>query len=196
MERKAKVERKTAETEIQVVWNLDGRGMPRVETPYPFLDHMLSSMAKHGLFDLAVQAKGDTVIDDHHTLEDLGIVLGQALAQALGDRRGIRRFGESTVALDESLAQCVVDLSGRPYLVYQVRLPRKKIKEFDTALIEHFLKSFTDHAKTTLHVRLIYGTDPHHILEAVFKSFGRALDAATRIDPRMEGIPSTKGRLI
>jgi len=195
MTRKAEIERKTAETEIEVAWNLDGRGLHRIETPYPFLNHMLSSMGKHGLFDLTVRAKGDTDIDDHHTLEDLGIVLGQALAQALGERRGIRRFGQASVPLDEALAESVIDLSGRPYLIYQVKLPRRKIKEFDVSLIEHFLKSFTDHAKVTLHVRLLYGKDPHHILEAIFKSLGRALEGATRFESRIEGIPSTKGRL-
>jgi imidazoleglycerol-phosphate dehydratase len=196
MQRRARIERKTAETEILVDWDLDGRGTSKVETPYPFLDHMLSSMAKHGLFDLTLQAKGDTQIDDHHTIEDLGIALGQSLAQALGERRGIRRFGEANIPLDEALAQVVIDLSGRPCLVYQVRLPRKKIKEFDASLIEHFFKSFVDHSKATLHIRLHYGKDPHHILEAVFKGLGRALEEAVRIDPRIEGIPSTKGGLI
>lgn len=195
MGRTGKIERKTAETEILVYWNLDGKGHTKVHTPYPFLDHMLSSLAKHGGFDLTIRAKGDTHIDDHHTMEDLGIVLGQALEQALGDKRGIQRFGEACVPLDESLAQVVIDLSGRPYLVYQVKLPRKKIKEFDVDLMEHLLKSFIDHAKATLHVRLLYGKDPHHILEAIFKGLGRALESATRFHPRMKGIPSTKGKL-
>jgi imidazoleglycerol-phosphate dehydratase len=196
MERIAKIERKTAETRIEVEWNLDGGGRQSIKTPYPFFDHMLSSMARHGLFGLSVRAEGDTEIDDHHTLEDLGIVLGQALSQTLGERRGIRRFGEASIPLDEALAQVVIDLSGRSHLVYRVRLPRRRIKEFDVSLIEHFFKSFVDHSKATLHIRLLYGTDPHHILEAVFKGLGRALEGATRIDPRVKGFPSTKGTLI
>ncbi len=195
MERTGRVERKTAETEILVYWNLDGKGTAKIDTPYPFLDHMFTSMAKHGGFDLTIRAKGDTHIDDHHTLEDLGIVLGQALSQALGEKKGIQRFGEANIPLDESLAQVVIDLSGRPYLVYQVKLPRKKIKEFDLYLVEHLLKSFIDHAKATLHIRLLYGKDPHHILEAIFKGLGRALESATRPHPRLKSIPSTKGKL-
>lgn len=195
MERRAKVVRKTAETEILVEWNLDGRGHADVSTPYPFFDHMLSSMAKHGLFDLTVRAKGDTQIDDHHTLEDLGIVLGQALGEALGEKRGIRRFGEAAVPLDEALTQVVVDLSGRPYLVYHVPIRRKKIKAFDASLLAHFFKSLVDHARITLHLRLVYGNDPHHCLEALFKALGRALEAACRYHSRVQGIPSTKGKL-
>ncbi|MFY9268190.1 MAG: imidazoleglycerol-phosphate dehydratase HisB [Candidatus Manganitrophaceae bacterium] len=193
--RKTSVTRETKETRITIQIDLDGAGNPRVETPFPFLTHMLSAFAKHGCFDLTVRAKGDIEIDDHHTVEDIGIVLGEALAKAWGEKEGIRRFGHASIPLDEALAEVTVDLSGRPYLVYQVRMPRKKIREFDTDLIEHFFRALVDQCKINLHIRLHYGKDPHHILEAIFKGFGRALDEATQIDPRRKGIPSTKGTL-
>lgn len=194
--RKASVQRNTNETKIHVGVDLDGRGRYRVRTPIPFLDHMLSVMAKHGLLDLTVQAKGDTDVDLHHTVEDLGIVLGEALKKALGQKLGIQRFGTATVPLDDALAWVSLDLSGRPYLVYKVDLPAKrKIKGFEGYLIEHFFEALTTHSGMTLHINVPYGNNPHHILEAVFKAFGKALEGATRVNARMKGIPSTKGRL-
>ncbi|MBI3803944.1 MAG: imidazoleglycerol-phosphate dehydratase HisB [Nitrospirae bacterium] len=189
------VTRETKETAITLQVDLDGSGKYQVETPFPFLNHMLSAFAKHGYFDLTVKAKGDVEIDDHHTVEDIGIVLGEALAKAWGEKRGIRRFGHAAIPLDEALAEVTVDLSGRPYLVYHVQMPKKKIKEFDTDLIEHFFRSVVDQCRINLHVNLQYGKDPHHILEAIFKGFGRALDQATQIDPRLKGVASTKGKL-
>lgn len=193
--RKAKVERRTKETDISVRINLDGRGVYRVKTPFPFMDHMLSAFSKHGFFDLDVKAEGDTEIDDHHTMEDIGIVMGEVLSKAVGKKEGIRRFGHAVIPLDEALAQVTVDLSGRPYLVYEVRMPRKRIKDFDVEMIEHFFRSLVDQSRMNLHIRLISGKDPHHILEAIFKGFGRALDQATQIDPRVKGVASTKGKL-
>ncbi|MDC4202860.1 MAG: imidazoleglycerol-phosphate dehydratase HisB [Candidatus Manganitrophus sp.] len=193
--RRTSVRRETKETQITIQIDLDGSGKYQVETPFPFLNHMLSAFAKHGYFDLTVKAKGDVEIDDHHTVEDIGIVLGEALAKAWGEKRGIRRFGHASIPLDEALAEVTVDLSGRPYLVYQVQMPKKKIKEFDTDLVEHFFRAVVDQCKINLHINLHYGKDPHHILEAIFKGFGRALDAATQIDPRLKGVASTKGKL-
>lgn len=193
--RKAKVERRTKETDISVRVNLDGTGVYRVLTPFPFMDHMLSAFSKHGFFDLEVKAKGDTEVDDHHTMEDIGIVMGEVLAKGWGKKEGIRRFGNAVIPLDEALAQVTVDLSGRPYLVYEVRMPRKRIKAFDVVLVEHFFRSLVDQSRMNLHIRLLSGKDPHHILEAIFKGFGRALDQATQIDPRVKGVASTKGKL-
>ncbi|MCG3111951.1 MAG: imidazoleglycerol-phosphate dehydratase HisB [Candidatus Manganitrophus sp. SA1] len=193
--RNGAVRRETKETQITIQIDLDGSGKYQVETPFPFLNHMLSAFAKHGYFDLTVKAKGDVEIDDHHTVEDIGIVLGETLAKAWGEKRGIRRFGHASIPLDEALAEVTVDLSGRPYLVYQVQMPKKKIKEFDTDLVEHFFRAVVDQCKINLHINLHYGKDPHHILEAIFKGFGRALDAATQIDPRLKGVASTKGKL-
>jgi imidazoleglycerol-phosphate dehydratase len=193
--RKAHIERKTKETDISAKLNLDGTGTYIIQTPFPFLDHMLSGFTKHGLFDLTLSAKGDTEIDDHHTVEDIGIVLGDTLAQALGNKEGVWRFGYASVPLDEALAQVTVDLSGRPYLVYNVRLPRRKIKLFDCDMIHHFFRSLSDRSRITLHINLLYGTDPHHILEAIFKGFGRALYQATRTHPKVKGVASTKGTL-
>lgn len=193
--RNGAVTRETKETQITIQIDLDGAGKYQVETPFPFLNHMLSAFAKHGYFDLTVKAKGDVEIDDHHTVEDIGIVLGEALAKAWGEKRGIRRFGHASIPLDEALAEVTVDLSGRPYLVYRVQMPKKKIREFDTDLVEHFFRAVVDQCKINLHINLHYGKDPHHILEAIFKGFGRALDAATQIDPRLKGVASTKGRL-
>ena len=193
--RRTSVTRETKETQITVQIDLDGSGKYQVETPFPFLNHMLSAFSKHGFFDLKLTAKGDTEIDDHHTVEDIGIVMGEVLAKAWGDKRGVRRFGNAAIPLDEALAQVTVDLSGRPYLVYQVQMPRKKIKEFDTEMIEHFFRSLVDQSKINLHINLMYGKDPHHIFEAIFKGFGRALDQATQIDPRVKGVASTKGKL-
>jgi len=193
--RRGKIHRKTKETDIAIAIDLDGSGQYQVETPFPFLSHMLSAFSKHGFFDLEVTASGDVEIDDHHTTEDIGIVLGESLAQAWGDKAGIRRFGSALIPLDEALAQVTVDLSGRPYLVYNVKMPRKKIKSFDCDMIEHFFRSVVDQCRINLHITLCYGKDPHHILEAIFKAFGRALDAATQLDPRQTGVASTKGML-
>jgi imidazoleglycerol-phosphate dehydratase len=193
--RKARVKRQTKETDISIGVNLDGTGLYQVKTPFPFMDHMLSAFSKHGFFDLDVKAKGDTEIDDHHTMEDIGIVMGEVLAKAVGKKEGIRRFGNAVIPLDEALAQVTVDLSGRPYLVYEVRMPRKKIKAFDVEMVEHFFRSLVDQSRMNLHIRLISGKDPHHILEAIFKGFGRALDQALQIDPRVKGVASTKGKL-
>ncbi len=193
--RLATVKRKTKETDIAATLDIDGTGDYQIDTPFPFLTHMLSAFSKHGFFDLKLKATGDTEIDDHHTMEDIGIVLGEVLAKAWGDKKGIRRFGMASVPLDESLSQVTVDLSGRPYLVYNVKMPRKKIKDFDCDMLEHFFRSLVDQSKINLHVHLQYGKDPHHILESIFKAFGRALDQATQIDPRQRGVASTKGKL-
>ncbi len=193
--RRASVERTTTETAVRVEWGLDGTGRGDIHTTIPFLDHMLTLLAKHGFFDLTVQAKGDTDIDDHHTVEDIGIVLGEALAQALGSKTGVRRFGWASVPLDETLAQVTVDLSGRPYLVYQVELPQRRIKTFDVGLFEDFFQAFVTHGKLNLHVNLLYGRNPHHIIEAVFKALAKALDQATGLDERVSGVLSTKGKL-
>ncbi len=196
MARKATIERKTRETDIKISLNLDGTGVYNISTSVPFMDHMFSHIAKHGFFDLSIKAKGDTEIDDHHTVEDLGIAFGQALKKALGDSRGIRRYGDATVPMDETLAQVVMDLSGRPFLVYQVALPKKyKLKNFDPGLAEDFFQSVANHAGMNLHIRLHYGRDVHHMLEGIFKAFGRALDQATTIDPRIKGVLSTKGKI-
>lgn len=194
--RKAEIQRNTKETRIRIGLNLDGQGRYQIRTPIPFMDHMFSVMAKHGLLDLTVQAKGDTQVDLHHTVEDLGIVLGEAIKKALGDKIGIQRFGSATVPLDDALAWVNLDLSGRPYLVYKVELAqRRRIREFDGYLIEHFFEAMAVHSGMTLHINVPYGKNPHHIFEAVFKAFGRALEGATRINARMKGIPSTKGKL-
>ncbi len=196
MPRKTTIERKTKETDIKISLNLDGRGAYKIKTSVPFMDHMFSHIAKHGFFDITIKAKGDTEIDDHHTVEDLGIAFGQAIKKSLGDSKGIRRYGDVTVPMDETLAQVVLDLSGRPYLAYQVELPKKyKLKDFDPGLAEDFFQSVVNHAGMNLHIRLLYGRDVHHMLEAIFKAFGRALDQATTIDPRIKGVLSTKGKI-
>jgi len=196
MPRKATIERKTKETDIKISLNLDGTGAYSINTTVPFMDHMLSHIAKHGFFDLLMRAKGDTEIDNHHTVEDLGIAFGQALKKALGNSRGIRRYGEATVPMDETLAQVVMDLSGRPYLAYQVELPKKyRLKEFDPGLAQDFFQSVVNHSGMNLHIRLLYGRDVHHMLEGIFKAFGRALDQATSLDPRIKGVLSTKGKI-
>jgi imidazoleglycerol-phosphate dehydratase len=194
--RKTSVERKTKETVIKIEIDLDGTGRYKIDTSIPFLDHMLSLMSKHGLLDLKIKAKGDIEVDDHHTVEDTGIVLGKAFRQALGDMRGIRRYGQAAVPMDESLATVNLDMSGRPYLVYKVEFPKKsKLKDFDPDLIEDFLQAFVSHSGTTLHVLVPYGRNTHHIIEAVFKALGRALRQAVEIDLRVKGVPSTKGKL-
>ncbi len=195
MPRSATIERNTSETQINMSLTLDGTGKYEVKTSVPFLDHMLSLMAKHGHFDLHVHAKGDIEVDYHHTVEDVGIVLGQAFRQALGDMKGIRRYGESRVPMDEAMAEAVVDISGRPNLVYNVKLPKGKVGEFDVELAYDFFKALTNHAQLTLHLNVPYGENLHHIIEAMFKAFGRAMDAATEIDNRYLSVPSTKGML-
>jgi imidazoleglycerol-phosphate dehydratase len=193
--RRAEVERSTTETQVRIGLALDGTGQAKIATTIPFLDHMLALLAKHGFFDVAVQAKGDTEIDEHHTVEDIGIVLGMALKQALGKKEGIKRFGFASVPLDETLAQVTIDLSGRPYLVYRVELPDRKIKSFDLGLFEDFFQAFVTHGALNLHVNLLYGRNPHHIMEAIFKALAKALDQATALDERVSGVLSTKGQL-
>lgn len=192
--RKAKVDRKTKETDIKVAINLDGKGKYTIDTSVPFLDHMLSLMCKHGLFDIRLKAKGDIDVDYHHTVEDIGIVLGKAVKQALGNMEGVSRYGQASVPMDEALASVSLDISGRPYLVYKVEFPKKsKIKNFEPDLIEDFLQAFASNSSITLHVESLYGRNTHHIIEAIFKALGRALRKAVVIDPRVKGIPSTKG---
>lgn len=194
--RKVSTERKTKETEISLVLNLDGDGTYRIDTSIPFLDHMLSLMCKHGLFSLTLKAKGDIDVDFHHTVEDVGIVLGKALRDALGDMKGITRYGQSSVPMDEALASVSLDICGRPYLVYRVTLPkRSKIRNFDTDLVEDFLHAFVSNSRMTLHVEIPYGRNSHHMIEAVFKGLGRALRQAVTLDPRIKGVPSTKNVL-
>jgi imidazoleglycerol-phosphate dehydratase len=195
MSRKASIERVTKETQIRLSLNLDGRGKAKICTSVPFLDHMLDLFTRHGLFDMEVEAKGDIDIDFHHTVEDIGIVLGQAFREALGDKKGIHRYGQATVPMDETLAAVAIDLSGRPYLVYNVRIPKVKIGEFDVELVREFFQAFVNNCGANLHINVIYGENVHHILEACFKAAARALDQATRVDPRIEGVLSTKGKL-
>jgi len=195
MGRKAKVSRKTKETEIKLELTLDGSGKHRISTSIPFLDHMLSLFAAHGFFDLIVQAKGDALIDFHHTVEDVGICLGGALRQALGGKEGIRRYGSAFVPMDESLASVHVDLSGRPCLVYHLPLRRRKIGDFDTELVKEFLQAIVNNAAITLHAQVAYGNNGHHMVESLFKAFGKALQQAVSRDKRVRGVLSTKGRL-
>ncbi|PYV17436.1 MAG: imidazoleglycerol-phosphate dehydratase HisB [Acidobacteria bacterium] len=194
-ERSATVSRTTTETSISVTLDLDGRGTGRVKTGIPFLDHMLMLFAKHGIFDLDVAGKGDLEIDAHHTVEDIGICLGLALEKTLGDKKGIVRFAHAYFPMDETLVRVAVDLSGRPYLIYKVKVRRERIGTLDAELVEEFWKAVVTHARCNLHVELLYGRNTHHIFEAVFKAAARALCVATRIDPRIEGVPSTKGVL-
>jgi imidazoleglycerol-phosphate dehydratase len=193
--RRATVARKTKETDIELTLVVDGRGRYEVETGIPFLNHMLELFARHGFFDLTVRASGDIDVDYHHTVEDVGLTLGQALRDALGEKSGIRRFGEATVPLDEALVTTVVDLSGRPFFVYEVKIEQAKIGAFDVELIHDFLLALTNQAAMNLHVRMASGRNPHHIVEATFKSLARALDLATQRDPRVAGVLSTKGIL-
>ncbi len=189
----AKIDRKTKETDIKITLNLDGEGKYTIDTSIPFLDHMLSLMCKHGLFDMKIKAKGDIDVDYHHTVEDIGIVLGKTVKQALGKMKGISRYGRESVPMDEALASVTLDISGRPYLVYKVEFPKKsKLKNFDPDLIEDFLQSFVSNSAITLHVESHYGRNTHHIIEAIFKALGRALRQAVAIDPRVKGVPSTK----
>ena len=194
--RNAAVTRKTAETEIRVAVNLDGTGSARLATGVPFLDHMLDQVARHGLIDLEVDARGDLHIDAHHTVEDIGITLGQAVAQAVGDKKGIRRFGHAYVPLDEALSRVVIDFSGRPGLEFHVAFVRARIGEFDVDLVHEFFQGFVNHAQVTLHVDNLRGANAHHQAETAFKAFARALRMAVEPDPRAAGaVPSTKGTL-
>ncbi len=195
MSRTASIQRKTAETDIELELNLDGSGASSVDTGVGFLDHMLTLLAKHGVFDLRVKAVGDLHIDQHHTVEDVGICLGQALRQALGDKQGIRRYGHFTLPMDETLVTAAVDLSGRAYLVDRVEFPSTTIGNFDTQLVEEFWQAFAGNALCNLHLVLHHGRNSHHISEAVFKATARALRMAVEHDPRSPGIPSTKGSL-
>lgn len=195
MGRTAAVSRKTGETNIQLSLNIDGEGVSEIDTGVPFMNHMLDLFTKHGQFNLTVQANGDIEVDDHHTTEDIGICLGMALKDALGDKRGIKRYGNSFVPMDETLAQVVIDLSNRPHLVFRAEFPSDKVGTFDTELVHEFLWKLALEARMNLHVILHYGKNTHHMIEAIFKALARALDEATTIDPRIKGIPSTKGML-
>ena len=197
MPRKASVSRKTKETNIKVTLNLDGKGDYKINTSIPFVDHMLGLMSKHGHLELTIQAKGDIEVDYHHLIEDLGIVIGESIKKALGDKQRIRRYGEAMTPMDESLAQVVIDLSGRPYLVYNVKFPRgnNQIQDIPVSLFEDFFRALSNGAGMNLHINLNYGRDAHHILEAIFKGFGRALRMACEIHPGAKGVPSTKGTL-
>jgi len=193
--RKAEVTRNTKETKITVKINLDGKGAAKLATGVPFLDHMLDQVARHGIFDLEIVAKGDLHIDAHHTVEDIGITLGQAFAKAAGDKKGVRRYGHAYVPLDEALSRAVVDLSGRPGLEYHIEFTRARIGEFDVDLVHEFFQGFVNHAQVTLHVDNLKGTNAHHQAETAFKAFGRALRMAVERDARVKDVPSTKGKL-
>ncbi len=195
MERISQVKRKTTETNVTLKINIDGSGKYSIKTPVPFLTHMLELFSKHGLFDLEIIALGDIEIDFHHTVEDIGICLGEAFNKALGKKEKIKRYGEAKVPMDEALAQITLDISGRPHLTCNIPQIEDKVGQFDTELVEEFFQAFVNNSGMTLHINLISGKNSHHIIEAVFKAFARALDAATLLDPRVSGIPSTKGAL-
>ncbi|MEA3207758.1 MAG: imidazoleglycerol-phosphate dehydratase [Chthoniobacter sp.] len=193
--RRAQVERNTSETRIQLDLTIDGRGESSIATKIPFFDHMLTLFARHSLCDLTLQADGDIEVDLHHTVEDTGIALGQAFTRALGDKRGIRRYGCAYLPMDETLARVVIDFSGRPFLAYRAPEGVASIGAFSFTLLEEFLRAFSTHAATNLHVELLYGRDAHHMAEAVFKGLAKAVDQACQLDPRVQGVPSTKGVL-
>jgi imidazoleglycerol-phosphate dehydratase len=194
--RQVTITRKTAETAIELTLAIDGRGEALTETGVPFLDHMLTLFAKHGLFDLSVRCQGDLAVDYHHTVEDIGLVLGEAFKRALGDKLGLRRYGFFLLPMDEALARVVVDLGGRPHLVYDVAAPTMWVRDFNIVLVKEFCRAFSNALGCNLHIHLLYGEEPHHVVEAVFKGLARALDIATQIDPRALGqLPSTKGLL-
>jgi imidazoleglycerol-phosphate dehydratase len=195
MARQAEVTRRTKETNVTLRVELDGQGQHEIATGVPFLDHMLAQVAVHGLLDLTIAAQGDTQVDDHHTVEDVGIVLGQALRQALGSGAGLQRYGAATIPMDEALALVALDFSGRSLLVYEVAFPQATIGRFETQLVEEFLRALALHAQLTLHVRLLNGRNAHHMAEAIFKALGRALCQALTVDPRRSGVPSSKGVL-
>jgi imidazoleglycerol-phosphate dehydratase len=194
--RVATLSRQTTETEITVKLAVDGKGSSKIDTGIPFFDHMLTLFAKHGLFDLEVKARGDVAVDYHHTVEDVGIVLGEAFKTALGDKVGLTRYGFFILPMDEALARVVVDLGGRPHLVYDVNVPTMFVRDFNLALVKEFFRAFANTVGANVHVKLVYGEEPHHVVEAVFKCFARALDAASQIEPRAaDRLPSTKGKL-
>jgi imidazoleglycerol-phosphate dehydratase len=194
--RSATVNRKTAETDIALTITIDGRGQSTIETGVPFFDHMLTLFAKHGLFDLEVKAKGDVDVDYHHTVEDVGLVLGQAVKEALGDKLGIKRYGFFILPMDESLARVVIDVGGRPHLVYDATAPTMFVRDFNIVLVKEFCRAFSNALGANLHVQLVYGEEPHHVAEAIFKCLARALDVATQIEPRAADLlPSTKGKI-
>lgn len=193
--REARVERKTGETDIKLYINLEGTGKTELNTGVPFLEHMLNLMSRHGFFDLKLEAVGDLEIDAHHLVEDIGIVLGQAFRKAMGSKEGIKRYGYFILPMDEALVLVSLDLSDRPFLVYNVDIPAEKVGEFDTELLEEFFRAFAHEARITLHLKLLHGKNSHHIMEALFKALGRSLDQALQLDSRVEGVPSTKGKL-
>ena len=195
MARKAEIYRKTKETEVSMELDLDGMGQGKISTTMAFMDHMLSLFARHSLMDLIIKSRGDTQVDDHHLVEDIGICLGDAVKKALGDKKGIQRYGSAMIPMDESLCSLVMDISGRPYLIYNVELKSKKSDKFDYSLLREFFKSFSDHSGITLHINLLYGRNNHHIAEAIFKALALALRKAVTIHGRIEGILSTKGSL-
>ncbi len=195
MGRTARVCRKTAETDITIELNLDGVGRHTIQTQIPFLDHMLAQLATHGLFDLSIEAHGDLQVDLHHTVEDVGIALGEAFVQAMGDKRGIRRFASVLVPLDEVLARVVLDISGRPYLVYEAPQLQGRIESFDVALAKEFMRALAMNMRVNLHIGILYGDNLHHCVEAIFKALAKCLDQATALDPRIAEVPSTKGSL-
>lgn len=195
MKRTAQIIRNTKETQINLNLNIDGQGKYQIKTPLPFLNHMLELLGKHGLFDLQLKATGDVDVDDHHLVEDVGLVLGQAFKKALGEKKGIARYGFFVLPMDETLTTVAVDFSGRPAFVYNTPLKSGRIKNFDVELVEHFFEAFCMSAGINLHILVHYGRNKHHIVESIFKSFAKALDRATQIDPRIQGVLSTKGKL-
>jgi imidazoleglycerol-phosphate dehydratase len=196
MTREAEIHRKTKETDIRFRIDLDGQGQCRSQTEIPFLDHMFNLVAAHGFFNLEINAKGDIQVDNHHTVEDVGICMGKALKEALGERRGISRYGEATVPMDEALARVVLDISNRPFLSYHVEMPGSMVGTFDIRLLKEFFRALTNHGGVTMHIDLLSGENPHHVAEVIFKAFARALDHATNLESRLSGVvPSTKGIL-
>ena len=195
MSRYARINRKTSETDLELTLELDGKGESTVDTGIGFFDHMLKSFAKHGLFDLNVKIKGDLHVDCHHTVEDAGIVLGAAIKKALGDKNSIKRYGSFLLPMDEALVMCAIDLSGRPYLVYDAKFGAERVGYFDTEMAKEFFYAVSYSAGMNLHIKEMYGENSHHIIEAMFKAFARALDEAVTVDPRVGGLPSTKGAL-
>lgn len=195
MKRTARVKRKTRETDIKLDLNIDGKGKSSISTAIPFFDHMLELLSKHGIFDLKLKAKGDIKVDYHHTVEDVGICLGQAFKKALGKKEKIERYGDAKVPMDEALSEVVIDISGRPHLTYNVDITKKKFIDFDTEVVKEFFEAFVLHAGITIHINLIRGKNMHHIIESIFKAFGVALSKACSISPRKKGVPSTKGVL-
>ena len=193
--RRAEIERKTAETQISIKLNLDGEGKCDIATGIGFLDHMLTLLAKHSFMDLTVKAKGDLEVDSHHTVEDIGIVLGEALREALGDKAGIHRYGNCFIPMDETLAQVCLDFSGRPFLVFGAEIPKIRLENYDTEMTEEFFRAVAMHCGLTLHIRVLYGSNVHHIIEAIFKAFARAVAEAAAVDPRVKGVMSSKGVL-